>query len=83
MTERGRSWPSIDDRRRVAAGPGRGRLSPSAATAPPARRTKKETLLSAHSSYLTVDANGVFPTLLLFFVFVLTTLGVVAHAAFV
>lgn len=39
--------------------------------------------MSAHSSYLAVDANGVFPTLLLFIVFVLTTLGIVAHAAFV
>jgi hypothetical protein len=39
--------------------------------------------MSAQSSYLQVDANGVFPTLLLLIVFVLTTLGVVAHAAFV
>jgi hypothetical protein len=39
--------------------------------------------MSAQSSYLEVDANGVFPTLLLFIVFVLTMLGVIAHVAFV
>lgn len=39
--------------------------------------------MTAQSTYLKVDAVGVFPSLLLFLVFVLTLLGVVAHAAFV
>ena len=38
--------------------------------------------MSAQSTHLEVDAIGVFPTLLLFLVFLLTLLGVVAHAAF-
>lgn len=39
--------------------------------------------MSAQSTHLEVDAIGVVPSLLLFLVFVLTLLGVVAHAAFV
>jgi hypothetical protein len=39
--------------------------------------------MSAQTAYLEVDAIGVFPTLVLFAVFILTALGVVAHAIFV
>jgi hypothetical protein len=39
--------------------------------------------MSAQSTYWEADAIGAFPTLFLFLVFVLTVLGVVAHAAFV
>jgi len=39
--------------------------------------------MSASSSSLEVNATGVFPTLVLFLVMVLTALGVVAHAAFI
>jgi len=39
--------------------------------------------MSAQSTHLEVDAIGVLPSLLLFLIFVLTTLGVIAHAAFV
>ena len=39
--------------------------------------------MSAQTQYLQVDANGVFPTVILLFVLILATLGVVAHAAFV
>jgi hypothetical protein len=38
--------------------------------------------MSAQTQYLEADVNGVFPTLLLLMVLVLTTLGVVAHVAF-
>jgi len=38
--------------------------------------------MSAQSTYLQVDAIGVFPTLLLLLVLILAMLGVVAHAAF-
>ena len=38
--------------------------------------------MPAQTSYLEVDAIGVFPTALLLFVLVLAALGVVAHAAF-
>ena len=38
--------------------------------------------MSAQSGYLQVDATGVFPSLLLFVVFILALLGIVAHAAF-
>jgi hypothetical protein len=39
--------------------------------------------MSAQTPYLQVDANGVFPTAMLFIVMILTALGVVAHAAFI
>lgn len=39
--------------------------------------------MSAQTGYLEVDAIGVFPTAVLWFVMLLTALGVVAHAAFV
>ena len=39
--------------------------------------------MSAQTTYLQVDATGVFPTLLLLFVLILAMLGVVAHAAFI
>jgi len=39
--------------------------------------------MSVQSAHLEVDAIGVFPTVLLFLVFILTLLGIVAHAAFV
>lgn len=39
--------------------------------------------MSAQTTYLEVDAVGVFPALLLVVVFILTLLGVIAHAAFV
>ena len=39
--------------------------------------------MSAQTTYLQVDAIGVFPTVLLVFVLILAMLGVVAHAAFV
>lgn len=39
--------------------------------------------MSAQTGYLQVDANGVFPTVLLLLVLILAMLGVVAHAAFV
>jgi hypothetical protein len=38
--------------------------------------------MSAQTPYLEVDAIGVFPTLLLMMVLVLTALGVLAHVAF-
>ena len=38
--------------------------------------------MSAQAGYLQVDANGVFPTILLMLVLILAVLGVVAHAAF-
>jgi hypothetical protein len=38
--------------------------------------------MSAQTPYLEVDAIGVFPTLLLVMVLVLTALGVLAHVAF-
>jgi hypothetical protein len=38
--------------------------------------------MSAQTPYLEVDALGVFPTLFLLFVMVLTVLGIVAHVAF-
>jgi hypothetical protein len=39
--------------------------------------------MTAQTTYLQVDAMGVFPTVLLLFVLILAMLGVVAHAAFV
>jgi hypothetical protein len=39
--------------------------------------------MSAQTTYLQVDAIGVFPTFILLFVLILAMLGVVAHAAFV
>jgi hypothetical protein len=39
--------------------------------------------MSAQTTYLQVDANGVFPTLFMLFVLILAMLGVVAHAAFI
>jgi hypothetical protein len=39
--------------------------------------------MTAQTTYLQVDAIGVFPTLLLLFVLILAMLGVVAHAAFI
>jgi hypothetical protein len=39
--------------------------------------------MSMQTTPLQVDANGVFPTLMLFLVLILTTLGVIAHAAFI
>lgn len=39
--------------------------------------------MSAQSSYLETEVIGVFPTLLMLLVLVLTALGVIAHAAFV
>jgi hypothetical protein len=39
--------------------------------------------MSAQTTYLQVDATGVFPTVLLLFVLILAMLGVVAHAAFI
>jgi hypothetical protein len=39
--------------------------------------------MSAQTPYLQVDANGVFPTMMLFLAMLLTALGVIAHAAFV
>jgi hypothetical protein len=39
--------------------------------------------MSAQTSYLQVDATGVFPTVILLFVLILAMLGVVAHAAFI
>jgi hypothetical protein len=39
--------------------------------------------MSAQTRYLQTDPNGVFPTVVLFLVMILTTLGVVAHAAFI
>jgi hypothetical protein len=47
------------------------------------KRPERRRAMTAQSTYLKVDAVGVFPSLLLFLVFVLTLLGVVAHAAFV
>jgi hypothetical protein len=38
--------------------------------------------MSAQTTYLQVDAIGVFPTVLLLFVLILALLGIVAHAAF-
>ena len=38
--------------------------------------------MSAQTPYLEVDAIGVFPTLFLLLVMLLTALGVVAHVAF-
>jgi hypothetical protein len=38
--------------------------------------------MSAQTPYVEVDAIGVFPTLLLVMVLVLTALGVLAHVAF-
>jgi hypothetical protein len=38
--------------------------------------------MSAQTPYLEVDAIGVFPTLLLVMVLVLTALGILAHVAF-
>jgi hypothetical protein len=38
--------------------------------------------MSAQTPYLQADVNGVFPTLLLLMVLVLTALGIVAHVAF-
>lgn len=39
--------------------------------------------MSAQTTYLEVDAIGVLPGILLVVVFVLTLVGVIAHAAFV
>jgi hypothetical protein len=38
--------------------------------------------MSAQTPYLEVDAIGVFPTLFLVLVMILTALGIVAHVAF-
>ncbi len=38
--------------------------------------------MSAHVNTYRAEAIGVFPAVLLFLVFILTTLGIVAHAAF-
>ncbi len=38
--------------------------------------------MSAQTPYLEVDATGVFPTMLLLLVLVLTALGILAHVAF-
>ena len=38
--------------------------------------------MSAQTPYLEVDEIGVFPTLFLYLVMVLTVLGIVAHVAF-
>jgi hypothetical protein len=38
--------------------------------------------MSAQTQHLAVDAIGVFPTLLLLLVMLLTALGIVAHVAF-
>jgi hypothetical protein len=38
--------------------------------------------MSAQTPYLEVDAIGVFPTMFLYLVMLLTVLGIVAHAAF-
>jgi hypothetical protein len=38
--------------------------------------------MSAQTPYLEVDAIGVFPTVMLFLVLLLTILGIVAHVAF-
>ena len=38
--------------------------------------------MSAQTPYLEVDALGVFPTLFLLLVMLLTVLGIVAHVAF-
>ena len=38
--------------------------------------------MSAQTPYLEVDAIGVFPTLFLYLVILLTALGIVAHVAF-
>jgi len=46
-------------------------------------RTRKEAAMSAQTQYLQVEATGVFPALLVFLVFILTMIGVVAHAAFI
>ena len=39
--------------------------------------------MSAQTTYLQVDATGVFPTVLILAVLLLAVLGVAAHAAFV
>ena len=49
-----------------------------ATTQDPERRR----VMSAQTPYLEVDAIGVFPTLFLYLVMVLTVLGIVAHVAF-
>ena len=38
--------------------------------------------MSAYTPYIEADVIGVFPTLLLLLVLVLTTLGILAHVAF-
>jgi hypothetical protein len=38
--------------------------------------------MSAQTPYLEVDAIGVFPTMFLYLVMILTVLGIIAHAAF-
>lgn len=38
--------------------------------------------MSAQTPYLEVDAVGVFPTILLLLVILLTALGIIAHVAF-
>jgi hypothetical protein len=43
---------------------------------------KGDAAMSAQAQYFEVDAIGVFPTLLLLLVIVLTALGIVAHVAF-
>ena len=44
---------------------------------------ERRRVMSAQTSYLQVDATGVFPSVILLFVLILAMLGVVAHAAFI
>jgi len=75
--------PSIEAPRRVSAAPVATYCSGSGDEERHHTRLRKETLMSAQSGYLQVDAVGVFPSYFLLFVLILAVLGVVAHAAFV
>jgi hypothetical protein len=43
---------------------------------------ERRRVMSAQTPYLEVDAIGVFPTMFLYLVMLLTVLGIVAHVAF-
>jgi hypothetical protein len=61
----------------------RGTIWSSADTQPAiSQDPERRRVMSAQTPYLEVDAIGVFPTMFLYLVMLLTVLGIVAHVAF-
>jgi hypothetical protein len=56
--------------------------SAGATPAPIRQDPERRRVMSAQTPYLEVDAIGVFPTLFLLIVMMLTALGIVAHVSF-